>query len=100
MSQLDQVSFQTTSRHGNHQPDLKETEDDHNGFHGWMAASALVGPSGGFRSTSAAVLKMKTHLAADVDPAPVPGPSEASKLLFGLVDLSIRTSLSKLVLKP
>lgn len=80
MSQLDQVSFQTTSRHGNNQPDLQETEDDRNGFHDSMVASALVGPSGGFSSTSAAILKMKTHLAAGVNP--VPGPSDASKLLF------------------
>lgn len=82
MSQLDQVSFQTTSWHGNHQPDLQETEDDRNGFHDSIVAYAFVGPSGGFSSTSAAILKKKTHLAADVNPVPVTGPSDASKLLF------------------
>lgn len=75
MSQLDQVSFQATSRHGNNQPDLQETEEDRGAFHDWMVAYVLLGPSGGFGSTSAAILKMKTHLAADVDPGP--GPSDA-----------------------
>lgn len=33
MSQLDQVTFQLTSWHGNNQPDMQETEDDWNGCH-------------------------------------------------------------------
>lgn len=95
MSQLDQMSFQTTSRHGHNQPDLQDTEDDHNGFHESLDDGVCFCCS--VRWT-AAILKKKTHLAGDVNSVPVSGPSKL--LLWFRWPQPIMTCQSKLVINP